>query len=69
MRTHAKEEIEQGIEHSVSVQDVKRVLELGKLLSSILTEEELQSLHDAIMTDASEKCWSSPEKIGNTGVS
>jgi hypothetical protein len=69
MRTHAKEEIKQGTEHSVILQDVNRLLELGKLLSSILTEEELKALQSAITTDSSKKCLSSPEKIGNTGVS
>jgi hypothetical protein len=69
MRTHAKEKIEQAIEHSVNLQDVNRLLELGKLLSSILTEEELKALHDVLMSDHAQKCLPSSEKIGNTGVS
>jgi hypothetical protein len=39
------------------------------LLSSVLTEEELQALHDTVMTEQPEKSLLSSEKIGNTSVS
>ena len=62
MLTGVKNDLSQGLEYSVNLQDVNRLLELGKLLSSILTEEELKALHDAIMTNPSQKCLSSPKK-------
>jgi hypothetical protein len=47
--------------HSVTVEDVQRVLEVGRLLLSVLTEEEIQALK-RILIGVSE------ERIGNTGV-
>jgi len=45
----------------VTVEDVQRVLDLGKILRSVLTEEELMELEKTIKK--------STEKIGNTGDS
>lgn len=45
----------------VTVEDVQRVLDLGKILRSVLTEEELKELEERIKQ--------SKGKIGNTGDS
>ena len=58
----------QVLDRTVDLQDVKRLLELGKMLISILTEEELKILEGTIMHGPSQVS-SSPQKIGNTGVS
>ena len=62
MRTYVKKDLSQKLEHSVNVQDVNRLLELGKLLSSILTDEELRELQDAIMSDPAQQICLDQEK-------
>lgn len=50
----------------VSVEDVKRVLEIGHLLISVLTPEEIKELKLLIEQNTTQ----TPQvKIGNTGVS
>ena len=49
MLTNFKTDTIQVLDRTVNLQDVNRLLELGKILSSILTEEELKTLHDTIM--------------------
>jgi hypothetical protein len=44
----------------VTVEEVNRVLEVGRIHFSVLTDEEIQELTELL---------SSKEKIGNTGVS
>ena len=46
----------------VTVEEVNRVLEVGRLLFSVLTEEEIAELQ-RILNGQSEK-----DKLGNTGV-
>jgi len=46
----------------VSKDDLDRVLEIGHLLLSVLTEEELEGLQALLTSDDVQ------EKIGNTGV-
>jgi hypothetical protein len=46
----------------VSKDDLDRVLEIGRLLLSVLTEEEIEQLQDLLSSDCAQ------EKIGNTGV-
>jgi hypothetical protein len=48
--------------HTVTVEDVNRVLDVGSLLFSVLTEEEIQELQ-RILNGVSEV-----EEIGNGGV-
>lgn len=36
------------VRHNVTVEDVNRVLEVGKLLRSVLTPDELEALHKAL---------------------
>lgn len=49
-------------EHAeITVEDVKRVLEIGRLLRSVLTEEEIKDLQALLSKQE--------EKIGNTGDS
>lgn len=50
------------IKPKVTIEEVNRVLEVGRLLLSVLTEEELQELQ-RVMRYSSE-----PNKIGNAGV-
>lgn len=69
MRAGIKKDPNQRLEHSVDIQDVNRLLEVGKLLSSVLTEEELKALHEAIMPELAQTYLSSSEKVGNTSVS
>jgi hypothetical protein len=59
---------------TVTVDDVNRVLEIGQLLMSVLTPEEVEQLQ-RVMTNAdvdgllSKKGWhQAEEKIGNIGV-
>jgi hypothetical protein len=49
MLTNFRIDTDQVLDRSVDLQDVNRLLELGKILSSILTEEELKILQDTIM--------------------
>lgn len=51
----------QVLDRTVDLQDVKRLLELGKMLVSILTEEELKILEGTIMLGPSQVS-SSPQK-------
>ena len=58
-------------ETQVTVEEVKRVLEVGSLLLSVLSPEELvslQSLSGLFLTKSIPADWSSPSEIGNTGV-
>ena len=48
---------------SVTIEDVNRVLEVGRLLLSVLTPEELQELQELLIGEP----LADPEK-GNTGV-
>jgi len=47
-------------EKSVTVEDVNRLLEVGRLLFSVLTPEEIEELQELL---------SSQKQIGNTGDS
>ncbi|MCH7587687.1 MAG: hypothetical protein IIC78_06585 [Chloroflexi bacterium] len=58
MDTTAKEEYQREIQ--VSLEEVNRLLEVGQLLFSVLTSEEIEEL---------QKLLSSNNKIGNTGDS
>ena len=49
-------------ELQATIEEVNRVLEVGRLLMSVLTQEELDELQDAL-TDRSD-----PQGIGNAGV-
>lgn len=53
----------QNQEQSITVDDVKRVLDIGFLLVSVLTDEELLVVQEQFLQSVSEK------EIGNTGVS
>lgn len=44
----------QVLDRTVDLQDVKRLLELGKILISILTEEELKMLEETLMLGRSQ---------------
>lgn len=46
----------------VTVDEVNRVLEVGRLLLSVLTPEELQQLKEVLSNDGPQN------KLGNTGV-
>jgi hypothetical protein len=48
---------------TVEVEDVKRLLDVGRLLFSVLTPVEIEAIHDAL-TDSL-----ASEKIGNAGDS
>jgi len=50
-------------EKPVTVEDVNRVLDLGRLLFSVLTPEEIETLQAEFSKN------SASEKIGNTGDS
>lgn len=62
MRTNFKNETNQMLAHPVDLQDVNRLLELGRILSSILTEEELKTIQDTIMIGAAQVALSPQEK-------
>ena len=47
---------------AVTIEDVNRVLEVGRLLLSVLTEEEIEELQVILSKQKSR------EEIGNTGV-
>lgn len=49
MLTNFETNTNQVLDRPVDLQDVNRLLELGKILSSILTEDELKILQDKIM--------------------
>jgi hypothetical protein len=49
-------------EHRVTIEEVNRVLEVGRLLFSILTEEEVAELQRILNSPVDEN------EIGNTGV-
>lgn len=49
MLTNFKTDTNTVLDRPVDLQDVNRLLELGKILSSVLTEEELKILQDTIM--------------------
>lgn len=47
---------------SVTIQEVNRVLEVGRLLFSVLTPEEIEELHKLLSSQTDN------QEIGNTGV-
>ena len=49
-----------GTEFQVTVEEVNRLLEVGRLLFSVLTPEEIEQLQELLST---------PKQIGNTGDS
>ena len=58
-------------ESKVSVEEIQRVIEIGRLLLSVLTSEELeelQSLVGYIPENSSPIHLLSPPDIGNTGL-
>jgi len=58
-------------ETQVTVEEVKRILEVGRLLLSVLTPEELeelQSLSGLFLSSSIPIDQSSASEIGNTGV-
>ena len=46
----------------VTIEDVNRVLEVGRLLLSVLSEEEIEVIQELLIRDESKN------EIGNTGV-
>ena len=50
-------------EKTITVEDVNRLLEVGRLLLSVLTPEEIEALQEYLNKN------STPEPIGNTGDS
>jgi hypothetical protein len=54
MFTSFKADTNQVLDRTVDLQDVKRLLELGKILISILTKEELKILEETIMSGPSQ---------------
>lgn len=46
----------------VTIEDVNRVLEVGRLLLSVLSEEEIEALQELLIRDESKN------ELGNTGV-
>lgn len=61
MFTSFETDTNQVLDRTVDLQDVKRLLELGKILISILTEEELKILEETVMLGPSQVS-SSPQK-------
>jgi len=49
--------------HTVAVEDVNRLLDLGHLLFSVLTLDEIEALQEEFAK------FSASEKLGNTGDS
>ena len=60
------------IQPEVTVEDVKRVLEVGKILMSALTPEELDQLREIMKSQALDHLLvmslSSRSQVGNTSV-
>jgi hypothetical protein len=60
------------IQPEVTVEDVKRVLEVGKILMSALTPEELDQLREIMKSQALDHLFvislSSRTEVGNTSV-
>jgi len=60
------------IQPEVTVEDVKRVLEVGKILMSALTPEELDQLREIMKSQALDHLLvmslSSRSEVGNTSV-
>lgn len=54
MFTSFEADTNQVLDRTVDLQDVKRLLELGKILISILTKEELKILEETIMSGPSQ---------------
>ena len=46
----------------VTIEDVNRVLEVGRMLLSVLSEEEIEVIQELLIRDESKN------EIGNTGV-
>lgn len=62
MLTNFETDTNHVLDRPVELQDVKRLLELGKILTSILTEEELKKLQETIMIVPSQVALSPQEK-------
>ena len=58
MKTHTKET--NAKQEQVTVEDVNRLLEVGRLLFSVLTPEEIEELQELLSTK---------KQIGNSGDS
>jgi hypothetical protein len=56
-------------EPPVSLKEVKQLLELGKILFSVLTPEEVEELKKMVYSEPLKVEALLFEKIGNTGVS
>lgn len=61
----SKSYIDSSTKLSVTLQDVNRVLEVGQLLLSVLTEEEIKDLQVLLLTKDQ---LETDSKIGNAGV-
>jgi hypothetical protein len=61
MLTNYKKGTNLVLDRSVDLQDVKRLLELGKILSSVLTEEEFKILQETILPGRTQVALSPPE--------
>lgn len=55
-------------ETRVSVEEVNRVLEVGRLLLSVLTPDELEELHGLLYGEANTDYFYDDCPIGNTSV-
>ncbi len=53
---------------TISVDEVNRVLEVGRLLCSVLHPEEIQALEELLRENTFPNGRTLAEKIGNTGV-
>ncbi len=69
MSKNLKQELNVMLEPPVSLQEVNRLLELGKLLASVLSPEEIDELHKLQLSESLVMKPLLFEKIGNTGVS
>ena len=55
-------------QHSIiTIEDVNRVLEVGRLLRSVLTEEELEELQ-SMLSETKDLQSQEEQQIGNAGV-
>jgi hypothetical protein len=69
MSKKVKQDLKQTQEPPVSLKEVNRLLELGKLLISVLTPEEVEEVQKILFSEPLEMGALLFEKIGNTGVS
>jgi hypothetical protein len=73
MKAIMVEQLEQAnlLEPTVSIEEVNRVLEVGRILLSVLTPEELNELRVLYFVDLNQSIPSNHQtksRIGNTGV-